>query len=179
MKLDRTKKIIILFSAVIVVLLGLHYVVFSFIRKSDMSVSGLEHEVRALQVQVLEFSKYTPEDVKNLARSVTDRFISRTNIVSFIENLEKKAQAEGVTVTIRSVNVEPRSDDAADDKEIIRLVFETRGSWSDTMNFLAFVEHLPYKVTLHGLGLMAEPEDGVAGPVQWRGQFEITTLKFK
>lgn len=179
MKIDRTKKIIILFSTVIAILLALHYVVFSFIRTSDMSVSGLENEVRTLQAQVLEFSKYTPEDVKNLARSVTDRFISRTNIVSFIENLEKEAQAKGVAVTIRAVNVEPRGDDAADDKEIIRLVFETRGSWSDTMNFLAFVEHLPYKITLHGLGLVVVSEDGVVGPVQWRGQFEITTLKFK
>lgn len=184
MKTRSTKQILILLSILVVILAGLHYAVFSFIRNSGMAVIALENDVGSLRSQVLEFSKYSPEDLTVLARSATAHFISRTNLVDFIENIENEAKTQKVSVLIRSVDVESRSEDENDDKEIIRLKFETRGSWADTMRFVNYLEHLPYKTVLHGLALSRVSEEGPAkkGMVkipQWRGQVEITALKLK
>ena len=184
MKIHSTKKNLILLSILVVILAGLHYAAFSFIRNSGAEVSALERDVNSLRAQVLEFSKYSPEDMVILARSVTARFISRANFVDFIENIESEAKTQNVSVLIRSVDVESRSEDENDDKEIIRLKFETRGSWADTMRFVNYLEHLPYKVVLYGLGLSLVSEEGpvkkgLAKIPQWRGQVEISALKFK
>lgn len=184
MKTRLTKQILIFLSILVVILAGLHYVVFSFIRNSGAAVLALENDVSLLRSQVLEFSKYSPEDMAVLARSVTAHFISRVSIVDFIENIENEAKNQKVSVLIRSVDVESRSEDEKDNKEIIRLKFETRGSWADTMRFVNYLEHLPYKTVLHGLDLSRVSEEGPAkrGTVkipQWRGQVEITALKFK
>ncbi len=184
MKIHSTKQILILLSILVIILAGLHYVAFSFIRNSGAAVSALENDVNLLRSQVLEFSKYSPEDMVVLARSVNAHFVSRTDIVDFIENIESEAKNQKVSVLIRSVDVESRSEDENEDKEIIRLKFETRGSWADTMRFVNYLEHLPYKVVLHGLGLSLVSEEGpskegLAKIPQWRGQIEITALKFK
>lgn len=179
MKLNSPKQAIILFSVLIIVLLGLHYVVYRFVRQSDMVVSGLQAEVGLLRAQVAEFSKSSPSDMKNLAQSVMSHFISRTGVAAFIESLERKGKAEGVSVVLRSVDVETLGDEAVTDKEKIRFRFETRGSWSNTMNYLNYIEHLPYKVDLRGLSFSIVAQDGASSNTEWQGQFEIVTLKFK
>lgn len=180
MKIHSTKQILIILLAATAVLLGLHYVTFSFIREASEEVNAMEGETSMLKNQVAEFSKYGPEDLQRLAQSVISRFIPRAGFVKFMETIESEAKTQNISAVIRSVGVEPRSEDEKDDKEIIRLKLETRGSWANTMKFVNYLEHLPYKVVLHGLNLsVAAPEKGQSKVPQWQGRIEITALKFK
>lgn len=179
MKNKSTKQIIITLSVAILILLGLHFVIFNFIRSADKKVVTLKGEVVLLQTQVAEFSKYSQADLENLAQSVVSHFVPREDFVGFIEAIESEGKAQNVAAVIRSVSVEPRSEDAADDKEIIRLKLETRGSWANTMSFVSYLEHLPYKVEFQSLNISVITETGPVGVPQWQGQLELTALKFK
>lgn len=192
MRTQSTKHLVISLSIVIIILLGAHYLIFMFIKNSDKEVSILNSEVSLLQGQVDEFARYNTEDLENLYKSVVSHFIPRSDFVGFIESIEKEAKSQKIAVVIGSVGVEQRSDDTADDKEIIRIRLETNGSWADTMRFVGYIEHLPYKINIQNLGLstisptIERVEQITAGDTKvfgsqsmWRGQLEITTLKFK
>ncbi len=179
-RLNSTKQTLILLSLLIVVLFGLHFLAFRFIWSAGLEVSALEANVNVLNAQVLEFSKYKPEGIRDLARAVTSRIISRTNIADFIQVIENKAKAQNLAIEIRSAKVEPRDVDNPEDYlEIARLRIETRGSWANTMRFVKYLEHLPYKVSLHALNLSTIVGDGTEKVPEWRGEVEITALKFK
>ncbi len=181
MKTLSTKKIIIISAILIVVLIAGHFVVFGFIKNSATTVSTLERDINSLQAQAVEFSKYSPEDLKKLAESVNSRIISHTDFVSFIEKIEATGRVQNVPVIVRSVNVEPRNiEDTADDKEIMRLKLETTGTWENTQRYINYLEHLPYKIAITNLGLSILKTEGKASSTPtWRGQIELTALKFK
>lgn len=190
MKSHSTKQIVILFAAIVFVLLGLHYFVFSFIKNTAVEVLTLERDVESMRTQVFEFSKYTPEDLMALAQLVSAKFISRGDFVEFIQTIETKGRAQNLEVTVRSVATEPRSeDDDSDDKEILRLQLETTGSWANTLKFVNYLEHLPYKITVQGLKLTKSQNSGeeagsTAGSASaasnlWKAEIEITALKLK
>lgn len=180
MKFYSTKQVVIVLSIMIVVMIGLHYLVFSFIRQADVEVNTLGQEVQVLQGQVSEFSKYRPEELRNLAQAVISKFVSQKDFVDFIETIETEARVQGLAVATRSVGVEQRSDDPSDDKEIIRLKLETRGSWANTMRFVNYLEHLPYKISVRSLRLSnSNFAGGESKIIQWENQIEITALKLK
>lgn len=179
MKINSTKKIFGLHLLLVVLLVALHVLVFVFIQNASKEVTTLEQEISVLEAQVAEFSKHSSDDLRNLAQSVMSRFVSKSDFVSFIEGIEREAKAQNVLVTIRSVGAEPRSDDPNDDKEIIKLQLESKGSWGNTLNFLNYLEHLPYKIDLRQIGLSVVAGDGRTKVPQWQSQIEITALKFK
>jgi len=194
MKSHSTKQIIIIFGIIILLLLGLHYFVFYFIKSTAIEVLNIERDIKSTQAQVIEFSKYTPEDLNALARSVSAKFISSGDFVEFIQGIETKGRAQNLVVTVRSVATEPRSADSPnDDKEILRLQLETRGSWADTLRFVYYLEHLPYKIAVRQLKLVksangsgeavANREDATnkenVTDNSWKAEIEITALKIK
>jgi Tfp pilus assembly protein PilO len=176
--LNSTKQILIIFAVLVVLLLGFHVVAFSFIRNTGIEVSTLENNVNSLKAQVEEFSKHKPEDIRDLARAVTGRIISRTNIAGFIQDIETKGRDIGVQVSIRSADVQPRSEDPADYLEMVRVQLETRGSWASTMRFFTYLEHLPYKVSIQRFSVSKNTNDGSKGS-EWKGEIELTSLKLK
>jgi hypothetical protein len=206
MKSHSTKQIIIALSVVVLLLVASHFVAFLFIKNTATKVLTLEREAETLKSQALEYSKYTPEDLLSLAQSVSAKFVPRGDVVDFIESIETKGRAQNVSVTVRSVGTEKRTPDApdTDDKEVLRLKLETVGSWSNTLKFINYLEHLPYKVSVQGLGMSkvlserntsnsdgASEGDGggeaiggtVGGtgstPSLWKSEIEITVLKLK
>jgi len=180
MKKLSTKTILVIFVLLILLLVGAHFLVFSFIKSAGTTVSVLEQDIRTLQEQAIDFSKYSPEDLKKLAESVNSRIVSQDDFVNFIENIEGVGRAQGVSIIVRSVDVEPRSEDTADDKENMRLKLETTGSWENTQRYINYLEHLPYKINITNLNLSILKAEGSASSTPtWRGGIELTTLKFK
>lgn len=179
MKNRNSKQFLIIFSVILVVLIGLHFMAFSFIRSTGLEVSTLENNVTQLRSEVIEFTKYKPDEIRALAQNVSNHFISRDNVVTFIEDIEREAKSRGLEVVIRSADTEPRSEDEADPIERVRLKFETRGSWATTMRFVSYLEHTPYKISLAGIDLSTFNEEGKKSSQNWKGAFEVTALKFK
>ncbi len=178
MKISSSKSLLITLGVLIAVLAVGNYFFYHLIRSSGTEISNLQQDVASLQTQVQEFSKYKPEDLKLLAQSVMAKIIPRGDFVDFITSIETNARSQGVDINVASVNVVPRSDDENDDKQIMHLQLVTKGPWANTMRFVNYLEHLPYKVGITKMNLVKAPaEDG--GSAHWRGNFEVTVLKFK
>ncbi len=182
MKIESTKKILIISIIVVVILAALNIVVFGLIRNAGTSVSALENEVHAQQAQVLEFSKYNPEELKKLSQSIVAHFISRDGFVKFIEGIELSARQRNLAIVTRGVEVERRSADdevnKADDKEIVNLKLETRGDWKDTVEFIDYLEHVPYKIDIRNVSMQVVFTEDASEKV-WQAAIELQTLKFK
>lgn len=142
-------------------------------------------------------------EILALIEKVNSYFVPKDGVVSFIENIEKEARAKGTTLLIRSVDTEnfgglTDEESVGATKEIMRLKLEDRGSWRDTMEFVSFLEHLPYKVTLVSVDFTKSVEGNassdlstapsaptkggkVKAPVtsDWRVKIELTVLKQK
>jgi hypothetical protein len=179
MKISSSKGLPIVFVTLIVVLAAGNYGFFHVIRSSGTEISNLQKEVSSLQTQVQEFSKYSPDDLKTLARSVTAKIIPRGDFVDFIESVESNARSQGIEISVQSVDVVARSEDQNDDKQIMNLRLVTRGSWAETMRFINYIEHLPYKIAIKNMNLVKNTADEGAGDGDWRGSFHVTALKFK
>jgi Tfp pilus assembly protein PilO len=179
MKISSSKGLLIVFVALIVVLMVANYGFFHVIQTSGTEISNLQREVTSLKTQVEEFSKYSPEDLKALAQSITAKIIPRGDVVDFIEEIESSARSQGIEISVESVDVVPRSEDANDNKQIMNLNLVTKGSWQETMYFINYIEHLPYKIAIKNMNLAKNTADEGAGNGDWRGSFRITALKFK
>lgn len=179
MKQRTTKQLLIMFAIALAILVGVHVVVFISIRSAGLEVSSLEQQVEEQQARVVEFTKYNPEEIRSLATSVKEHFIFRDNVVLFIESIEKEAKAYGLTVTIRAADTEPRSEEEEDPLERVRLRLETQGSWVATMKFVSYLEYVKYKISLASLNLSVVTEEGPRKTPNWKGEYEITALKFK
>ncbi len=179
---NSSRHLLIILSILILAFAAANYVFFHIIRSSGVEVSNLQQEITSLQAQVQEFQKYRPEDLKLLAASVTAKIIPHGDFVDFIESIESNARNLGVTVEVQSVNVVPRnSEDDKDNMQILHVRLVTNGSWTQTMYFLNYLEHLPYKIAITNMGLSKGTllPDGKGTSDTWRGTFEITALKFK
>lgn len=180
MKTTTTKSLLITLCTLILILIAANFIFFHLIRSSGIQISNYQQESELLQSQVLEFSKYKPEDLKALAESVVAKIIPRGDFVSFIESIEASARSQGVDITVDSVDVVPRGEDENDDKQIMNLRLTTVGTWTQTMRFIAYLEHLPYKIDIGQINLSQIEVSGEKGSgVLWNGAFEVTALKFK
>ncbi len=186
MKKHSTKQLLALISFFVIILVALHFVAFIFIRKAGVTVSTLERDVASLQVQVQEFSKYSAEDLRELAKKVSTKIVARDGIVGFLENIESTARAYDMEILVRGVDVRARSEEnTKDTKEFVQLSLETRGSWQNNMKFVHFLEHLPYKVELRNVTFTKLADtldaDGKVIPTTrtWRAEIILVALKFK
>src|SRR6185436_16603926 len=102
MKFDSTKKILTVSLISVLALASLHVVLLLFIQKTGQSIAVLEEDVKNMQDQVLEFSKYSPEELKKLAESVTGRFLTKDDLVKFIEEVELAARSSHLLISVTS-----------------------------------------------------------------------------
>lgn len=181
MKITPTKRKLIITTVLVLVVLGLHYFAYSYIKGMGAEVAALDQEGISLQAQVIEFSKYSPEELRTFAKAINNRVLPKGDFVNFIENVEKTARSFGVEVNVRAVDVEELAEGGSGDKETLRLKMETRGTWSETMKFVTYLEYLPYKVVIHDVGLsqMILTNDKGVSSTEWRGDIELTALKSK
>src|SRR4051812_48170661 len=110
MKNRSTKQLLIFFSLVLVILIGLHFVAFKFISDAGTTASTLQSQVNGLRAQVAEFSKYSSDDLKNMASKVQTLFIQKEGLVPFINGVEAAARSQGLAVNVNNVDVENHSD---------------------------------------------------------------------
>jgi hypothetical protein len=100
----------------------------------------------------------TVENSSDNKKQLTNYFIPAGGAVDFISSFEQTAQAVGLKFNTVSLDTEPNVDLLSQNKELLHVVFETNGSWNQTMHFLEIVESLPYAVQISSASL-----DGAAG----------------
>jgi|SRR3989344_1597178 len=182
---NSLKKILAVNALLILFFCIAYYILFSNIKSKNEEASRLKGEFSA-QVKNQEQSVFAERMIQNAdteISSVSGSIIQSDGDVDFIENLEKEAKNNGLSITISSLVFE---DDPLLEKNqlaSLKITAKTKGSWLGNYRFLTYIESLPFKVKINKFVLAKNTSTdlgvGSAGPSLWESAFEIRVLKYK
>jgi Tfp pilus assembly protein PilO len=182
MKIISTKTILVLIIILTAILLAANYFFFISIKNINTKTSALMGETEVYKKEQGRLAgKSGITEILSLVEKINSYYVGKDDVVHFIEDIEKEGRSKGITLLIRSVSTEnfgglTDEESAGATKEVMRLKLEARGSWRDTMEFVAFLEHLPYKVSFASVDFTKSVEGGGGGDLLslflvhlWRG----------
>ncbi len=87
-------------------------------------------------------------DTENERMLVEESFVSREELIKFIENIERVGVGSGVDVRVESANLAP---DEKNSRPSFRL--ETSGNFSSVFRFPLLLENLPYEISFDEINI--------------------------
>lgn len=163
----KIKKLLAVFFLVDVVLLCVYGYLFFVITDKNKETAALyltSHQQSSDKEKIQGLARMLKES-ENDRKKLSEYFVTKTNAVAFIEQIEKIGKDVGVGLTVNSVS------DAAKDKGSIELSFSATGSFPDMYRLIALVESMPYKVTLKKMDMQraGDLKEGIS----WKGNFAV------
>lgn len=175
-------------SILIALLFVAGYVMFFVVIKhTNEDVSMLAHEVDiyAAREAMLRNTDKLAEDLKEDIEKLGTYFLTKDDVVSFIETVEQAGATSDVDLTIGSVAVIPQTPVEGQSEnayETLTLRVDAVGSWSNILTFLEYVQHMPYKLQMDRVSVskvssvipfFGGKEGAVEKTPQWNSSFEI------
>jgi hypothetical protein len=143
------KQILILVSVLFLLVLGGYYYIFYIIKNKNEKISTFSQEIE-LYSQRESLRKATEKTADDLSEKITkleSYFLHKDELVPFIEKIEDSGKRMNVSVSIISVNLDESLKGAqAKNGERFVLRLNTKGSWSNVVKFVSYLENLPYKI---------------------------------
>jgi Tfp pilus assembly protein PilO len=173
MNSKKIKRFIIVFSFINIVLFGMYGYLFYVVNDKNKETAVLyaaSHQ-QAADKEKIQGLERTLKDTAKDRDSISKYFVSKTNAVTFIEQIEKVGKSANVVLSVNTV-----SDDAKD-MGGIQLSFSATGGFSDIYRLIALVESLPYKVTLKKTDIQ-KTEERKEGVAVWKGNFTVMLESF-
>lgn len=182
------KKIIIVLGILIVALFGVYYLVYRDIAHKNEHISSLlsglslENGKQEYLATTTAFLDSIAPDVANIKNSI----LSSDGDVKFIEDIERIARADGLSINIDSLSFQEDPVATANGVVVLNLKAKTTGSWAATYTFLKQIESLPLKVKVKSFGLSdtigdisIDASEPPKPTDKWQSSFEINVLKYK
>lgn len=169
MKNKKITRLLAIFFLIDMMLLGVYGYLFFAVNGKNKEIATLyaaSHKEASDNERVKDFLR-TLKDTEKERNALSAYFITKTNAVAFIEQIEKMGENAGVEVTVNSVS------DGDKDKSILQLSFSATGNFSNMYHFIAFIESLPYKIILKKADVQKMTDQ--AG---WNGNFLVTLESF-
>ena len=168
---SRTKKILILTATVFVVLLILNLVWLVFIKMETKKVLELKQaaETELQQNYSLIGTQKRVQGLRDRNNKLEKIFVARSEVVSFIERIEKLALTSGANLSIQAVDVKDFDDETFGS---IDLIFAVTGQWSEVSTFLKKIENLPYYAAINSFKL----ETTLLSDADWSADFSVSVL---
>lgn len=188
MKLEFSKKILIILGLFVVGFFLLSYIVFFDIKHKNERISAMEHEL-SFQSKKQEYMTSMERVIQNSDSDITrinDSIIPSDGDVRFIESLESIARGGGLSIDIESLTFEDSRLLASSSMTILKVKAKTKGKWLGTYKFLTQIESLPFKVKIDKFALANVKEEtdidakktDTASSI-WQSTFELKVLKYK
>jgi flagellar basal body-associated protein FliL len=114
-------------------------------------------EIRSLERSILE--------IQDERTQVEMHFAQSSNVVPFLDTIEKLATNAGANSEVVSVDVSP-------EKSELEVALTAQGSFSSIYNFIRLLENSPYEIEIDSFNVEKE----MAG--EWQGTFTIRLLSF-
>lgn len=181
MSTHKTKTILIGLLVAALVLVGLNYWAFSFIKAENMEASELRVDAAASgERRAALFGQGEHDVAAQIAELNTHVLAADDDAVAFIEDLEARAKEFNTVFEIQSVAIDPPTDDTKNNlTETLRLNVEATGLWESIAQLVFALEHAPYRVVIERAAFSRlEGVQSAAGP-RWRLRAEFTVLKQK
>jgi hypothetical protein len=98
------------------------------------------------------------ELVKGDLEVFEDAILTRSDLVSVVEGLEKIGRGMGLSVSVTSIaNENVKASQATE--QVFRVSVETNGAWDKSLSFVRMFESLPYKLSIERIDLSLDGDD--------------------
>lgn len=135
---------------------------FSFIKSEAVEITEIKTEIQKERAEV-----YNPVELKNKILDLEDRnakindiFIDKSNIVVFIEEIEKLAVDKNVSLEIQRFDIDPvtvtQGEREVELHGLLDAVFKIDGSWPAVNEFLYAIETQPHHLRVKSLRLVSD-----------------------
>lgn len=165
----KIKRLLAIFFLVDILFLGVYGYLFYVVDSKNRETAALytaSHQA-ASDKEKIQGLERTLKETEKERNNLSGYFVTKTNAVTFIEQIEKIGKNANVSLTVNSV-----SDDVKDNGAI-QLNFSAVGSFPDMYRLIALVESMPYKVTLKKANVLRVVDQAV-----WRGDFVVKLESF-
>ena len=171
------KKNVVFLSVMFFILgFGIYFLFFNILDKNK-NTSYLMGQIN-LQTNrkenIASLNKLIAENDSQLTK-LSNSIVEKGGEVGFIENLEKLAHDNGLTVEISSLSV---VDSANHQMENLTIKGQAVGNWLDSYKFLRKLESMQYKIKLDKFDLNLFSGLGKKLP-DWQSNFQIEVLEYK
>lgn len=173
MKNKQTSRLLIVFILADVVLLGAYGYLLSVVNTKNLETADLytaSHQAASGQEKILGLGRILKDTEKD-RNKLSEYFVTKTNPVAFIEQIEKIGKNAGVDLVVSTVS------DTTKDNGGIQLSFSATGSFSSVYRLIALVESMPYKVTLRKADVQMSGDQKDASGT-WKGNFTVMLESF-
>lgn len=185
MKIDYTKKILIVSVAALIIVLVLDFI---FTNLLLTKIVGINDKVKQLVL-----SSQERERNLNLKETIMSSEAERAQLekyfvpagdaktADFINYIESLAKAAGLSYSIKSVGYEPLSDNGLADRLVfIRFKLGISGEWGRVFDFLQTIENLPVTSTLNSssFGLSGEKAKNSSAAI-WSADLDFSVVQIK
>lgn len=113
------------------------------IKQADLQI-GNDSRLRG----IINLQENSSSELKILETAI----LTREDLVTLVEGLEKMGRDEGLMVSISSITNEPNKTSTTT-PETVRIAIEASGSWIGNIHFIRLLENLPFKVNIERLDL--------------------------
>ena len=188
MNREFSKKKLIVPGVFVLILCVLFYIVFKEIKDKNENISKLRDEL-LFQTKKQDYMISMQKTIQNAnsdISTINNSIVPNDGDVKFIEDLEKMAKDNKLSIDISSLTIEDSSLLTKNSLTILRIKANIKGGWSGTYVFLAEIEALPFKVKIDKFSLNnVKNEDSPEAKVpavstgEWQSSIEMRVLKYK
>jgi len=187
MKNLATKSVIVLLGLVSVILCGIIFFGFNYIKNKSISTSDTIRKVEESSNNsiLVQSINSTGSNSANELDKLENLALSQEKLVNFIETLEGLGRSMNLNINIVSVDSEPGK--SVDNPDKIHFRIEASGSWSGTMQFLHALESLPYRTMINNSNLtilngsenLSSSSTTTAQKRSWKLSTDLSVYSFK
>jgi hypothetical protein len=127
---------------------------------------------RREQAKTLDFSV---KIIKKEREELNTHFIQSSNVVPFLDTIEKIASESGAKTEVTSVNISKDNTELALDMKAV-------GSFQEIYKFLALLENSPYEIEFNLIDMQSQSMDSPSDPkikiTKWTTILKIKLLSF-
>lgn len=113
------------------------------------------------------------KEVKDVEESFDDFFVDKNKVLGFIENIEKIAETNNVTLTIDNVTSDESHLKESLPYGLLKMTLVASGNFNSVNNFMTDVENLPYYIEFGGVRMKATEDKSDAN---WSISVSLNTL---
>ncbi|MCC6448310.1 MAG: hypothetical protein IT215_06470 [Chitinophagaceae bacterium] len=170
---NKTNIILTLVVLSSIALLALCFIAWGAINNKNSEILVVSEKINT------ELQKESSSDIlKKVAKEtevnrekLNQYFVSKDDIVGFIERVEALAKSASLDVVISSVNL---SEIDQNKNQFLNLELKSFGSWQNSMYLLALIENLPYLVKIESSKLQLSNDSKNTG--KWELNIKMNVL---
>lgn len=128
-----------------------------------MELYAASHQQTSDKEKTKELARMLKETEKD-RNKLSEYFITKTNAVTFIEQVEKIGKDIGVNLSTNAIA------DGAKDSGAIEFSFSATGSFRNIYQLIALIESMPYKATIKKADIQKMSDQNESSG-KWKGNF--------